>query len=272
MLAENEAFVHELLAKHAGVTFSAEQGPLLSARLASLAKVRNLDSADALVRDLRNAPQGPLLESVIEALTTHETSFFRDSAPFNALADSLLPHLIKRRHSSRRLAIWSAGCSTGQEAYSVAMLLRERFPELARWQVRIWGTDVSRCVVERARDGTYSELEMKRGLTPAAREKYFSQVDGGYRITQSIRGMVTWDVMNLSGDWPPMAAVDVILLRNVLIYFPPPTRVRILERAATQLRPDGYLLLGASETTFGVCSHFMPFVASGTTVYRKPGP
>lgn len=271
MLAENEVFVQQLLAKHAGVAFSSEHAHLLAARLASLAKLRNLASADALVKDLRRSPEGPLLESVIEALTTHETSFFRDSALFNVLSESVLPALVRRRHATRRLVIWSAACSTGQEPYSVALLLRERFPELRRWQMHIWGTDVSRSVIERARDGCYQELEIRRGLSHAARQKYFAPVAGGYRIDEATRGMVTWDVMNLSAPWPPLPQFDLILLRNVLIYFPEHTRASILRRATDRLSKDGFLMLGSSETTFGLSDELVPFGTRGA-IYRRREP
>lgn len=269
MRAENEAFVHQLLVKHAGVSFLGEQSGVLGSRLASLAKMRNLESADALVGTLRTSPSPGLLDSVIEALTTHETSFFRDPVTYNALGDVVLPALLKRRALQRTLSIWSAGCATGQEAYSLALLLHERFPELATWQVRIWGTDVSRSVVERAREGRYSELEMRRGLSPAAREKYFVKVADQFQLREPVRRMVRWDVMNLTAAWPLLAPFDLILMRNVLIYFSPELRSSTLARTAAHLSSDGYLALGTSETTFGSSREFVPNVIQGATLYRR---
>jgi len=269
MLAENEAFLDDLLVKHAGVSFRGEQSQVLVSRLSSLAKQKQLDSADALVKRLRASPSPALLDSVIEALTTHETSFFRDAVAYRALSDVLLPALIKRRAAQRHLSIWSAGCSTGQEPYSVAMLLRERFPELGSWRVRIWGTDVSAPSVERAREARYGDLEIKRGLSIAARNKYFTEAAGAYELSEGVKQMVSWDVMSLTAPWPPMPPFDIILMRNVLIYFSPEARAQALARAAAQLTADGYLLLGTSETTFGASSEFMPNIVQGATVYRK---
>jgi chemotaxis protein methyltransferase CheR len=269
MLAENAAFVQALLVEHAGVCFSGEQEHVLCSRLASLAKHRNLASADALVSSLRLAPSGALLDSVIEALTTHETSFFRDPSTFKALGASLLPTLIERRAHRRSLCIWSAGCSTGQEPYSLAILLREHFPELSTWRVRILATDVSRSIVERARAGRFSMLELKRGLTDAARDKYFVADGSAHRVVDEVRGMVSWEVMNLTATWPPLPAFDLILMRNVLIYFSPEARAVTLGRVAAHLASDGYLALGASETTFGASEALVPTVASGATFYRK---
>jgi len=269
MRAENEAFVQELLVKHAGVSFLGEQSGVLVSRLASLAKMRNLESVDALVGSLRESPSQGLLDSVIEALTTHETSFFRDPAAYNALGDVVLPALIKRRARQRTLSIWSAGCSTGQEAYSVALLLRERFPELATWNVRIWGTDVARSVVERAKEGRYTELEVRRGLSAAACEKYFVKVGQQFQLCEAVRRMVRWDAMNLTTTWPPLAPVDLLLMRNVMIYFSAELRSVTLARAAAHLSSDGYLLLGTSETTFGSSREFIPNLVQGTTLYRR---
>lgn len=269
MLAENAAFVQALLAKHAGMTFGDEHSHLLDSRLGLLAKEQNLGSADALVTSLRGAPRGALLESVIEALTTHETSFFRDVGPFRVLAKEVLPSLIRQRSAQRRLSIWSAACSTGQEPYSLAMLLRERFPELGGWHVQLWATDVSRPVVDRAREGVYTESEVKRGLTAAARHKYFHPKGESYVIDDSVRRMISWNVMNLCSPWPPMSVFDLVLMRNVLIYFSEAVRSEVLERTAVQLAGDGILMLGVSETTFGLSSAFVPMLRDGGTVYRR---
>jgi len=269
LAAENEAFLQELLVKHAGVSFVGEQSHVLTSRLSSLAKQKRLESADALVKSLRAAPSEALLDSVIEALTTHETCFFRDVAVYRTLGDVVIPELLKRRVTSRALSIWSAGCSTGQEPYSVAMLLRERFPELGGWRVRIWATDVSSTIVERAREGRYAALDIRRGLTAAARDKYFTASGGAYQLNEQVKRMVSWEVMNLSAAWPAMASFDLILMRNVLIYFSPEARSRALAQAAANLTPDGYLVLGTSETTFGASEELMPNIVQGSTVYRR---
>lgn len=269
MRAENEAFVQALMAKHVGAAFDRDQSHLVDARLNSLARGANLENADALVKRLRSAPSVALLDSVIEALTTHETLFFRDGAPFRTLESQVLPALLTARAAKRRLRIWSAGCSTGQEPYSVAILLRERFPGLEGWSISILGTDVSKSTLERARDGRYSEMELRRGLTRAARDKFFVREGDDYRLCESIRRMVSWEPRNLAADWPPMLPCDLVLMRNVLIYLEPQARRRVLERVSEVLAPDGYLLLGTSETTFGVCSQLEPCTLEGATLYRK---
>jgi chemotaxis protein methyltransferase CheR len=208
---------------------------------------------------------------VIDALTTHETTFFRDEAPFRALEEQVLPQLLRARAYQRRLSIWSAGCSTGQEPYSVAILLRERFPELDGWQIRILGTDVSKATLDRAREGRYRELDLRRGLTAAARDKFFVRQGASdeFRISEGIRRMVTWEPMNLAATWPHMSAYDLVLMRNVLIYLEPEARRRALESAASVLAADGYLLLGTSETTFGSGSELVPCTVGRATLYRR---
>jgi chemotaxis protein methyltransferase CheR len=269
--SEDQFFVQQLLSKHAGVALADAQSHLVDSRLASLARAQNLKDAAALVQALRKSPSGALLESVIEALTTHETSFFRDHQPFSALTEQVLPELIRRRARHRMLSIWSAACSTGQEPYSVAMLLQEHFPQLRDWRVRIWATDVSKTVVERARQGLFSERELQRGVSRAAQAKYFEKHADRWQIRDAVRRMVSWETLNLTSTWPPMAPFDLVLLRNVLIYFPSDTRAGILQRAASTLAHDGYLLLGTSETTFGACDALESVLVGGATLYRRVG-
>ena len=267
--AEDDAFVRALLSRHAGLAFDGQQAHLLESRLTSLAKQQSLESAQALIQALRSKPSGNLLDSVVEALTTHETSFFRDRAPFVALADAIIPELVANRRGVRRLSIWSAGCSTGQEAYSVALLLRERFPLLNQWQVQIRATDVSAATIRRARLGKFSAAEVKRGINDKLREKYFQREGNEFVLDASIRQMVTWATANLVGEWPALGNFDLVLMRNVLIYFAPEERAKILRRTAAHVASDGFLLLGTSETTFGQCEAFEPQTSCGTTIYRK---
>ncbi len=267
--SESEAFVQELLARHAGLVFTPQQSQLLDSRLTSLAKTQGLDDANRLVAALKASPSSPLLDNVIDAVTTHETSFFRDQQAFLALKDELLPDLIARRRRTRALSIWSAGCSTGQEPYSLALLLLEQFPELANWQLNILGTDVSRAAVARARKGTYSALELRRGLGEAARDRYFERRESEWRVCDAVRRMVHWEVLNLTAGWPTLRSFDLVMMRNVLIYFTPEARSRILARTANHLARDGYLLLGISESTFGVSTAFETHVARGAIAFRK---
>lgn len=267
--AEDQEFVRGLLHQHAGLSFDEAQGHLLESRLTSLAKQRQLSCAQSLVRELRQRPSRSLVDSLVDELTTHETSFFRDRLPFVALADAIVPELMANRRRERRLSIWSAGCSTGQEAYSVALLLRERFPPLAQWQVGIHATDVSAATIQRARTGRFSAAEVRRGINDYLREKYFTREGEELVIDASTRRMVTWGTANLAGDWPPLGTFDIVLMRNVLIYFAPAVRAQVLRRAANHVAGDGFLILGASETTFGQCEAFEPQPSCGTTVYRR---
>jgi chemotaxis protein methyltransferase CheR len=269
LAAEDEAFVRALLAQHAGLAFDGQQTHLLDSRLTSLAKQQQLGTAHALVHTLRSSPSRALLESVVDALTTHETSFFRDRLPFIALAEAVIPELLANRRADHRLSIWSAGCSTGQEAYSVAILLRERFPLLSQWHVQILATDVSATTVQRARLGRFTAAEVKRGINEALREKYFEQQGSEFVLHESIRGAITWGTTNLAGEWATQASFDLVLMRNVLIYFAPEVRARILQRTSRVLASDGYLLLGTSETTFGQCEEFRTQSICGATVYRR---
>jgi chemotaxis protein methyltransferase CheR len=267
--SDDDAFVRTLLKQHAGLSFDDQQAHLLDSRLTSLAKQLQLGCARTLLRELRQSPSKRLLESVVDAMTTHETSFFRDRLPFVALADAIIPELISTRRQERRIAIWSAGCSTGQEAYSVALLLRERFPMLAHWQVQILATDVSAATVQRARAGRFTAAELKRGINDSLRDKYFEQHGTDFVLSEAIRNSITWGTANLAGEWQPQGRFDVVLMRNVLIYFAPGVRTRILQRTATHLADDGFLLLGTSETTFGQCEAFEAQSVCGATTYRK---
>jgi len=270
--AGDEAFVRALLLEHASLSFDDQQTHLLASRLTSLAKQKCFTDAAALVRSLRISPSKVLLDSVVDALTTHETSFFRDRLPFMALAEAIIPELVAKRRAEKRLSVWSAGCSTGQEAYSVALLLRERFPTLALWQIQILATDVSATTIQRARLGRFSAPEIKRGINDKLREKYFERCGNEFVLSESIRNSVTWATANLAGDWQHQGNFDIVLMRNVLIYFAPAVRARILQRTAAHLAADGFLLLGASETTFGQCEAFKAQSVCGATTYRKVPP
>jgi len=189
-------------------------------------------------------------------MVTTETSFFRDHHPFEALKRSILPELIERRAGERRLIIWCAAASTGQEPYSIALLLREHFPQLYGWNVEILATDLSAEVLERAKAGRYNQIEANRGLSAPLLVRYFRQHGTSWELCEDVRRQVTFREMNLAKPWPPMPPMDLILMRNVMIYFDVDTKREILARAARTLRTDGYLLLGGAETTYNLSSAF----------------
>ncbi|MHB8972539.1 MAG: CheR family methyltransferase [Pirellulaceae bacterium] len=249
MNTESLDFIRQLVARRSAIMLDARKGYLVQARLLPLARSLGLPSIDQLVVELRRQPDGPLADQVIDAMTTNETSFFRDTVPFEALRDIILPRLLEGRMSSRRLSIWCAACAMGQEPYSIAMLLREHFRALRDWDIRILASDISATALARAVAGQYGEVEIRRGLPPALRDKYFRCLGTTWWIADEIREMVTFRQINLIGDWPPLPKMDIVLLRNVMVYFETETKRRILSRVRSQLCADGYLFLGGAETT-----------------------
>ena len=267
------AYLRTVLKRVSGVALDESKQYLVEARLRPVARQRGLTDIDALIALLRNTSDPHLIDEVVCAMMTHETSFFRDKAPFETVA-RLIPELMKRRGVMKQLVIWSAACSTGQEPYSLAMLLRERFASLlSSWRVRIIASDFSQIALGRAREGLYSELETSRGLSPALRNKFFRPLQGRWSITQNCRSLVEFRQLNLTQPWTTMPACDLILLRNVLLYFDVPTRVDVLTRMRQTLRRDGGLFLGGAETMLGMdvgydrmtgsgCSYYVPAVTS----------
>ena len=237
---------------------------LIESRMKILARQHGYDSISALLSSKR--PR--LRQDIAEAMTTNETSFFRDTSPFKALQSHLLPGLIRERRTTRRLRIWSAACSTGQEPYSVALVLSDAFPQLADWDIRITASDYSRAVLEQARAGRYSRVDIKRGLSDTIRKRYFHQDGDGWVISERLRAMIRFQQFNLLGMWPVAEQQDIILLRNVLIYFDGPTRAQILSRMAALLRPDGFLLLGSAESLPSDCRSLTREVCGGIVCYR----
>lgn len=261
------AFLRAFLKRVSGVALDESKQYLVEARLRPVARQRGLPDIDALVHALRSGADANLTDEVVCAMMTHETSFFRDRAPFETLAQ-LIPALLARRGVMKQLVIWSAACSTGQEPYSLAMLLHEKFASLlASWRVRIIASDLSQIALGRAREGIYSELETNRGLSPAMRNKYFRSLQGRWSVAQNCRSLVEFRQLNLTQPWPTMPACDFILLRNVLLYFDVPTRMDVLERMRRTLRPDGALFLGGAETMLGMEVGFERKTGAGCSYY-----
>ncbi|MFO0865166.1 MAG: protein-glutamate O-methyltransferase CheR [Gemmataceae bacterium] len=242
---------------------------LVEARLLPLVRKRNLDSISDIVACLRSRSDAELPAQVVAAMVTTETYFFRDPLTFESLRASVLPDLIARRRDERRLNIWCAACSTGQEPYSVAMLLREHFSELERWSVSIYATDISRDVLARARQARFTQLEANRGLPIKLLLKYFKQQGIEWMLSDDIRTMVEFREMNLAAPWPDLPRMDLILIRNVMIYFAAESKKSILSRVAELLRPDGYLLLGGAETTFNLVNCFQRVEKAKSGFYQR---
>jgi len=237
---------------------------LVEARLAPIAKSRGVASIEELSTLL--TPAHPeLVEEVVQAMTTNETSFFRDLHPFEVLRTKVLPDLIERRKQARSLRLWCGACSSGQEPYTIAMLILEHFPELASWQVEITATDLSTAMLERAKAGCYRQLEVNRGLSAQQLLRHFDRTGMDWRLKDNVRGMVQFGPLNLIGNWPSMPKFDVIFLRNVLIYFDVDVKREVLGKMRRQLLPDGYLFLGGAETTMNIDNAFerAPFERAG---------
>jgi chemotaxis protein methyltransferase CheR len=224
--------------------------------LSSLMRERGIHNLDELITILVMGKEPSLSNQVVEALLNNETYFFRDRAPFDLLAKHALPALAKRRESTRKLRIWSAGCSTGQEAYSIAMLFAESPATWRGWTVDILGTDVSSAVIDRARAGTYTQFEVQRGLAISQTIRWFEETADGWRVIDPLRTPVRFQVHNLLEMPPHPAEFDIILCRNVLLYLSPEKRTAAFERLASAVAPDGWLMLGAGETVIGQTRKF----------------
>ncbi|HEX6218260.1 MAG TPA: protein-glutamate O-methyltransferase CheR [Sphingomicrobium sp.] len=219
--------------------------------LASLLRDRGIPTLDELITILVMGKEPALAQLVVEALLNNETYFFRDRTPFDLLSRHALPLLAKRREATKRIRIWSAGCSTGQEAYSIAMLFAESEADWRGWTIDILGTDVSSCVIERARNGSYSQFEVQRGLAIGQTIKWFEEADDGWRAVEALRRPVRFQVHNVLEQPPHPGQFDIVLCRNVLLYLCAEKREVAFERLSSAMAPDGWLMLGAGETVIG---------------------
>ncbi|MCA9513325.1 MAG: protein-glutamate O-methyltransferase CheR [Myxococcales bacterium] len=244
---EEVAFVSDWLRRRAAVVIDQDHSYVIETRLATLARTIGLESPSEIVVALRSQCPGDLDVHVIDTMTTHETLFFRDIHPFESLATDVLPALVAARPHGRPLRVWSGACSTGQEPYSIAMTVRERFPHLGPADVRIVGTDIARSVIERARAGVYKLNEVQRGLSAERLARHFEQVGREFHIARAVKDLVEVQELNLLERWPALDAFDVVFLRNVLVYFDEPTRSRILHRVRDVMREGGTLFLGTAE-------------------------
>ena len=224
--------------------------------LSALLRERGIPTLDELITILVMGREPRLANQVVEALLNNETYFFRDRTPFDLIARSALPKLAERRKDSRRLRIWSAGCSTGQEAYSLAMMFAEEPQRWAGWTIDILGTDVSEAAVQRARDSNYSPFEVQRGLGIQQMIRWFEEIDGGWRAVEPLRRAVRFQVHNLLEPAPHPGQFDIVLCRNVLLYLNVERRGLVFDRIAGALAPDGWLMLGAGETVIGQTQRF----------------
>ncbi len=262
-------YVRKLVREQSAIVLDDHKGYLVEARLAPLVRQHGCASIKDLLRGLRDRQPNRLHRQVVEAMTTNETSFYRDRHPFEALKRHILPELIEKRAGTRALNIWCNACSSGQEPYSIAMLLREHFPNLVTWDVRLLATDLSIEILEKAKAGRFSKMEVNRGLPITLLIKYFENEGLEWRIRQMIRERVEFRPMNLIESWPHLSPMDIVFLRNVLIYFDVPTKRTILRQIRHVLKPDGYLFLGTAETTLNLDEAYERVVIEKAVCYRR---
>ena len=259
-------FVSSLVRREASIVLEPGKEYLVEARLLPLSRKAGLGS----VTEYLLRAQGPAgrtdKDSIVDALTTNETSWFRDREPFSALTDMVIPELVKSRGPLRSMRVWSAASSSGQEPYTLAILLKENLPP--GWTYEIVGTDISTEMLARAETGRYSQLEVNRGLPAPLLVKHFTRVGPEWEVAAAIRKSVSFRRLNLAAPFPPMPAFDVVFLRNVLIYFDVETKRGVLKRIRNLLKPDGWLFLGAAETTMGIDDGFERVVTGRTSAYR----
>lgn len=264
-------YFRELVLSRSAIVLEAGKEYLVESRLAPVARQHGFATLDELAAAMRRVPFGAMHRQTVEAMTTNETSFFRDIHPFDALRKAVLPELIARKSAKRELNIWCGAASTGQEPYSVAMLLREHFPELRSWKLTFLATDIATNVLARARAGRYTQLEVNRGLPAPLLVKHFAKDGTEWQISDDIRGMVEFRELNLIDPWPAMPTIDVVFMRNVLIYFDVTTKRQILDRVRRVMSPQGYLLFGSAETTMGLDQQLDRFQYERGITYRPSG-
>jgi chemotaxis protein methyltransferase CheR len=251
MGGEDFQFLAGLMKRACGMVLTPARAQLAKGRLNRLAERHGFPNVSSLIQALR-CGEAKLVSAVIEALTIRDTSFFRDQAAFHTLRNVVLPRLQRARSAQRRLSLWSAGCGTGQEPYSLAMLLAD-MPQFKDWDIEILATDVSPDAIVQARTGQYSQTEMQRGL-PGSMFEHFRREGSTWRVDFAIQRYVQFEVSNLLDGFAERGPFDVILCRNVVMYFDTMTKADVLERLSRVLAFDGYLLLGAAETTLGTSS------------------
>ncbi|AIB14689.1 chemotaxis protein CheR (plasmid) [Azospirillum argentinense] len=258
MRVEDFDMFSTLLKQRSGLVLTRDKAYLLESRLMPVARKWNMKGLEELASTVRTRKDEALLRDITEAMTTNESSFFRDQKPFDQFKQIVLPKLLEARAAKRSIRIWSAACSSGQEAYSLAMLLSEDAAKLAGWRIEIVGTDISAEMVERSKSGIYTQFEVQRGLPIQMLVRHFKQQGDKWQISQQLRQMASFREFNLLGDLSTLGQFDIVFCRNVLIYFDQPTKTKVLEAIARQMPQDGVLYLGGAETVLGITDRFKP--------------
>jgi chemotaxis protein methyltransferase CheR len=251
-------YLQKLLKDRSGLVLSADKQYLVESRLVPLARRLGLGGISELVAKLKAGAE-PLIVAVVEAMTTNETFFFRDKTPFDHFRETIMPAMLEARKSRRAIRIWCAASSTGQEPYSLAMILKDMGASLSGWRTEIVATDLSQEVLEKSKSGIFSQFEVQRGLPIQMLVKYFTQTNETWQLSPEIRAMVQFKQLNLLHDFSHLGIFDIIFCRNVLIYFDQDAKVDVFNRLAKVIQPDGFLVLGAAETVVGLSAGFNPY-------------
>jgi chemotaxis protein methyltransferase CheR len=267
MTPEDFNYLRDLVLREAAIVLDQGKEYLATSRLEPVARQEGLEGIPGLVRALRANPAGRLRDQVVDAMTTNETLWFRDSHPFETLQTTIIPEFLQSRGNTRTLDVWCAAASTGQEPYTLAMIFDD-MPQLANWRVRITATDISPTALDRAREGKYTQMEMGRGLPAKYMVKHFTRHGVDYQVNPDIRAMVDYKLLNLATAWPPMGPFDLVFMRNVLIYFNQDTKTNIVNKAEGTLRNDGYFILGSTESLLNTPNKLERVQYGKTTCYR----
>jgi chemotaxis protein methyltransferase CheR len=267
--AQEFAYVSDLVRRNSAIVLESGKEYLVEARLLPLARQAGVPTVSEYVSRAQHRPEPDTHAKIVDALTTNETSWFRDGEPFQALTNTVLPDLMPTRSANRSLRVWSAACSSGQEPYTLAMVMQDFLP--AGWAYEIMATDISQEMLTRAEAGRFSQLEINRGLPAPMLVRHFERDGANWRVTAGLRRTITFKRLNLAASLPPLPQFDVVFLRNVLIYFDVETKRQVLQRVSSLMRPDGWLFLGAAETTIGIDDRFERVVAGRSSAYRLRG-
>ncbi len=268
MSPEDYTYITKFLLDTTGLSLGENKEYLLEARLLPIAQAHGMNGIQELVLSLKSQLDQGLKKEVMEVMTTNESSFFRDKRPFDEFTELIMPDLIAKQRATKKLRIWCAASSNGQEPYSIVMALRENFPELIDWNIQIVGTDLCTKALERAEAGIYSQFEVQRGLPVQLLMKYFEQCDQGWKINSDLGVSLQWKHLNLLEDFKHLGMFDVVFCRNVLIYFEPEMKKNILDRIRNQMNSSGVLLLGAAETVLGISDHYVKPSSCQSAIYH----
>ena len=261
-------FMRGFLKERSGLTLGDDKSYLLESRLTPVARKQGFKDLEELIDKVKIGNDSALASSVTEAMTTNESFFFRDQKPFDLFRDTVIPYILEARAEGKKFRIWSAAASSGQEPYSIGMILREQAVKFAGWSYDIVGTDLSTEIINKATNGVYSQFEVQRGMPIQLLVKYFDKVGDQWQIKPDLQAMVQFKVFNLLHDLSSLGKFDVVFCRNVLIYFDQPTKKMVLENIAKLMPDDAFLFLGGAETVLGITEQFAP-IPGLRGIYKK---